>query len=121
MPHLLTSWKEIGQYLSKGVRTVQRWERELGLPVRRPAGPTRRAVLAVPEELDAWTRSRAHGPGGPVIEALRSELAAMRAETAQLRSRMEMIESTAMQAQARKRAMAIEKRRDSPMEVRKDS
>jgi hypothetical protein len=50
---LLTSWKEIAMYLSKGVRTVQRWERELGLPVRRPA-QSRHIVLATTSELDGW-------------------------------------------------------------------
>jgi hypothetical protein len=34
MSSTLTSWKEIGQYLGKGVRTVQRWEQQMGLPVR---------------------------------------------------------------------------------------
>ena len=31
----LDSWKEIATYLGRGVRTVQRWEREEGLPVHR--------------------------------------------------------------------------------------
>src|SRR4051812_33630088 len=31
----LQSWKEIAAYLKRGVRTVQRWERSHGLPVRR--------------------------------------------------------------------------------------
>lgn len=54
MPAVLTSWKEIAAHLGKSIRTVQRWERELGLPVRRP--DTRRSgiVLADPTELDAW-------------------------------------------------------------------
>ena len=50
---VLTSWKEIASYLGKGVRTVQRWEIELGLPVHRP-GPDRHIVIAFPSELDAW-------------------------------------------------------------------
>ena len=33
----LDSWKEIAAYLRKGLRTVQRWERTEGLPVRRLA------------------------------------------------------------------------------------
>lgn len=32
----LTSWKEIAQYLLKGVRTVQRWEHEVELPALPP-------------------------------------------------------------------------------------
>lgn len=31
----LNGWKEIAACFAKGVRTVQRWERELGLPFRR--------------------------------------------------------------------------------------
>jgi hypothetical protein len=53
---VLNSWKEIARYLDRGVRTVQRWERDLKLPVHRPRGRTRSAVMAVPEELDAWVR-----------------------------------------------------------------
>lgn len=32
---LLDSWKEIATYLDKAVRTVQRWEKQEGLPVHR--------------------------------------------------------------------------------------
>ncbi len=53
----LTTWKEIAAYLGKGVRTAQRWEHELGLPVRRP-NHRKGFVLAIPEELDAWLRSQ---------------------------------------------------------------
>ena len=100
MPNVLSSWKEIGNYLGRGVRTVQRWEQEFGLPIRRPAGPARHSVIAMPDELDAWTRSRAHGPGGPVMAAIRNELAMLRAETADLRRRMEMCESARAKASA---------------------
>ena len=54
----LGSWKEIAAYLGKGVRTVQRWEHQLGLPVRRPDSLNRGVVSATPEELDQWLRSR---------------------------------------------------------------
>ena len=50
----LSGWKEIANYLGKGVRTVQRYERELGLPIRRPAGKTSGSVVATVAELDAW-------------------------------------------------------------------
>src|ERR1700723_565403 len=53
-PQFLSGWKEIANYLGKGVRTVQRYERELGLPVRRPAGKPRGSVVATRPELDAW-------------------------------------------------------------------
>lgn len=55
----LTCWKEIAQYLGKGVRTVQRWEQDLGLPVRRPTGVDHKsAVIAYRRDLDAWLESR---------------------------------------------------------------
>lgn len=54
---LLNSWKEIALYLGRSERTVQRWEKHFGLPVRRPAGKSRSAVIALPSELQAWTRS----------------------------------------------------------------
>jgi hypothetical protein len=58
-PRLLTCWKDIANYLGKGVRTVQRWETEFGLPVRRPAGVNHKsAVLAHTRDLDAWVESR---------------------------------------------------------------
>lgn len=53
---VLNSWKEVASYLGRGVRTVQRWERELGLPVRRPRGKSRSAVIAFKTELDKWLR-----------------------------------------------------------------
>ncbi len=60
---LLNSWKEIAEYVGRGVRTVQRWERELGLPVRRPRHHLRSPVIAIPAEIDDWLRR-----GGPRLE-----------------------------------------------------
>ena len=54
---LLNSWKEIAGYMGRSERTVQRWEKHFGLPVRRPAGKTRSAVIALPSELQDWSRS----------------------------------------------------------------
>ncbi len=50
----LDSWKEIAVYLNRGVRTVQRWEREKALPVRRLPGGDRARVYALRSELDHW-------------------------------------------------------------------
>jgi hypothetical protein len=58
---VLNSWKEIACYLGRGVRTVQRYERDLNLPIRRPRGTSRSAVIALKEELDAWLRSTPSG------------------------------------------------------------
>ena len=54
IPAFLSGWKEIANYLGKGVRTVQRYERDFGLPVRRPAGKATGSVVATKAELDAW-------------------------------------------------------------------
>lgn len=51
---VLSGWKEIAKYLGRGVRSVQRYEGELRLPVRRPAGKDRAAVFAFSDELDDW-------------------------------------------------------------------
>jgi predicted DNA-binding transcriptional regulator AlpA len=55
---VLTSWKEIANYLGKGVRTVQRWEKDFGLPIRRPIGSDKSAILARTRDLDAWIAMR---------------------------------------------------------------
>lgn len=64
---ILNSWKEIANYLGRGVRTVQRWEAQLGLPVHRPAGKDHSAVLAFSSELDQWLDSRPVRFGASVI------------------------------------------------------
>jgi hypothetical protein len=56
---VLSSWKDIARYMGKGVRTVQRWERYLGLPVRRPTGAAHKsAVLLDRSDVDAWMATR---------------------------------------------------------------
>ncbi len=61
MTQLLNSWKEIAAYLGRGVRTAQRWERDLRLPVRRPRGKDRSAVIAFTYELDQWLKHTENG------------------------------------------------------------
>jgi len=67
----LDSWKEISAYLKRGIRTVQRWEREDGLRVYRRTGDNGKKqqgqVFAYKSELDAWwegfrTRGRTEEP-----------------------------------------------------------
>jgi TolB-like protein/cytochrome c-type biogenesis protein CcmH/NrfG len=54
----LDSWKEIAAYLHRTARTVQRWERDQGLPVHRLQHKTRGSVYAYKQELDAWWNGR---------------------------------------------------------------
>lgn len=57
-PGTLQGWKEIAGYLGRSVRAVQRWERELGLPVRRIKTSEGQTVYAERGEIDEWKRSR---------------------------------------------------------------
>ncbi len=52
------SWKEVASYLKKSVRTVQRWEKEEGLPVHRHQHLSSGSVYAFREELDQWFQQR---------------------------------------------------------------
>ena len=100
---VLNSWKEVASYLGRGVRTVQRWEQELSLPVRRPRGKSRSAVIAFKTELDGWLHeSRAnpavastelvlsHIPLSP-LDATRSRRSELHEQTTVLMSRMEQL------------------------------
>jgi Tol biopolymer transport system component len=59
----LDSWKEIASFLGRGIRTVQRWEREEGLPVHRLPHAERGSVFAHAHELSAWWDQRQINPG----------------------------------------------------------
>jgi hypothetical protein len=53
----LDSWKAIADYLGRDVATVRRWEKSLGLPVRRVAGGPGRSVFAYRHEIEAWLKA----------------------------------------------------------------
>jgi hypothetical protein len=57
-PSILTSWKEIAEYVGKGIRTIQRWEGQMGFPMRRMRHGRKSTVLAVPREIEAWLQSQ---------------------------------------------------------------
>ena len=54
----LESWKAIARYLQRDIRTVQRWELEEGLPVRRHTHKKQATVYAYPDEIDRWRAER---------------------------------------------------------------
>ncbi len=56
----LESWKEISSYLKRSIKTCQRWEIELGMPIHRLDGTPCARVFADPEELDAWISEKMH-------------------------------------------------------------
>ena len=86
MSNALSSWKEIAQFFGKGVRTVQRWETQYGLPVRRTLGDG--SVLAIPDELNTWLHAQKKR-ARPDVDDLRREVVALRAENASLRHQRE--------------------------------
>jgi hypothetical protein len=92
MSSTLTCWKEIAQYLHKGVRTVQRYEQQMGLPVRRPQGRGNGVVLAFSDEIDVWMRSHFEGEAKSELEVLHKELAEVMKQNKLLRARLERAE-----------------------------
>ena len=58
MSDRLESWKEIAAYLERDVRTVRRWEKNEGLPVRRHFHRQRSTVFALPSDIDDWLAER---------------------------------------------------------------
>src|SRR5436189_647158 len=54
----LESWKEIADYLRRGVTTVQRWEHEEALPVHRHDHAKKGSVYCYTRELDEWRACR---------------------------------------------------------------
>ena len=73
----LDSWKEIAAYLKRDIRTVQRWEKLEGLPVRRHQHQKRGSAFAYREELDAWWLTR-----GPEVDAASPPIAVGHAPSA---------------------------------------
>jgi tetratricopeptide (TPR) repeat protein len=53
----LKGWKEIATYFGRDERTVKRWEKMRGLPVRRIPGSPRSNVYGLVPELEAWLAS----------------------------------------------------------------
>jgi hypothetical protein len=53
----LHGWKDIATYFGRSVRTVQRWERDFGLPVRRYGMGRAELVHAYLDDLELWKSS----------------------------------------------------------------
>ena len=91
-PHFLNGWKEIANYLGKGVRTAQRYERNFALPVRRPSGRSEGAVMATPGEIDAWLMaSPKRQMPTPVAPRLTSESEELSENLARMRQSREVL------------------------------
>jgi hypothetical protein len=95
MPEILTSWKDIAQYLGKGVRTAQRWEQQFGLPIRRQSANSHRAIVAIRSEIDAWVYEKAHfrreGKPESETERLRRKVQELQEQNSALRRQLEAV------------------------------
>src|SRR4051794_33051902 len=95
---ILNGWKEVAAFMGRGVRTVQRWE-SLGLPVRRPHGRARSAVVASGDELAAWFAATPQRELAGISELqatvanLQSRVDQLEEENATLRLQIAMVES----------------------------
>jgi len=76
----LDGWKAVAAHLGRSVRTVQRWERERGLPVHRVAG-SMDTVFAIRTEVDAW-RLRGTASGAVNGEEANAEVTLARSPSA---------------------------------------
>ncbi len=63
----LESWKEIANYLAHSLRTVRRWERQEGLPVRRHLHGKQGTIYAFTREIDAWRKGRSVTQSAPTL------------------------------------------------------
>jgi hypothetical protein len=96
---VLSSWKEIAAFFGKGIRTVQRWERDLQLPVYRPNSNDKAPVLAFCNELEKWSRSRKIPPNPEfktqqvrmLLEELHGQVKCHREEIKRLREQTEQL------------------------------
>src|SRR5438132_4614512 len=57
----LDSWGEIAAHLHRSISTVQRWEKQEGLPVHRIAHSKLGSIYAISSEIDAWYEARSSG------------------------------------------------------------
>jgi hypothetical protein len=117
---ILNGWKEISNYIERGVRTAQRWEALLGMPVYRPAMKDRSAVVAFSDELDSWisrttsdTRDANSKANKEALARVRDNVSALGRHTAELSS-----QTRALQEQLRRSLELHRNRNASRMQIR---
>jgi TolB-like protein/Tfp pilus assembly protein PilF len=70
----LDSWGEIAAHLYRSISTVQRWEKQEGLPVHRIAHSKLGSIYAISSELDAWYEARSQATPRPAADAAESRI-----------------------------------------------
>jgi hypothetical protein len=71
---------------------VQRYERQIGLPIRRPHGQGSGVVFAFSDEVDVWMRSHFESGRESEVEVLRKKLAETKKQNKLLRAKLELAE-----------------------------
>lgn len=107
---MLNSWKEIAAYLQRGVRTVQRWEQGLALPVHGIGTGKRSPVFAHPTELNFWLGTAGldrsskipRVESAPIPGSRNSQLQSLR----ELRAKMHNLSHTVAETSVRQRVQA---------------
>ncbi len=95
MSEVLSSWKDVAAHLGKSVRTVQRWEAELGLPIHRPDKRQQRIILAYPDELKHWVGAKlttAKADGGDSHKRLEKNTSQLAAQMRKLQALSEALQ-----------------------------
>jgi hypothetical protein len=93
---ILNGWKEISRHIVRSVRTVQRWEVRLGMPVYWPAQKDGSAVVAFSDELDRWISraSRAREDAvllnNEIVLQVLTDMASLVGNTSERASQMEL-------------------------------
>jgi hypothetical protein len=64
----LHGWKDIATYFGRSVRTVQRWERDFGLPIRRYGLGRAELVHAYLDDLERWKASTEAQAAGRTVD-----------------------------------------------------
>lgn len=96
-PQVLKGWKTIAEYLGMAIRTVQRYEHDLQLPIQRTSRKS--SVFVTKAELDAWVSSlptrdntlwgNRVSPSCAPCQQLREEMRRMRELRADIRRTLE--------------------------------
>jgi hypothetical protein len=109
---ILNGWKEVSNYIERGVRTAQRWEALLGMPVHRPALKDRSAVVAFSDELDRWLARTAPDSQdevlarGVVLSRIQESLRALNEQAAEVASQSRMLREQLGHSRENRRKMA---------------
>jgi hypothetical protein len=93
---ILNGWKEISGHIKRVVRTAQRWETRMGMPVHRRPLNNKSAVVAFSDELDRWI-SRTSPDPDPLLQ-MREKMSSLAWHTAELASQTRTLQEQLRQS-----------------------